>query len=491
MRSLRQSASFLPRTLLFAAASATLSAAPLPPVPLADPAIPGFHFPESEATLTRWITEMTRAANPAVAAAAFEKIHLHGWGLWTALTAETSSVHEGQRLRVFETWLGTDELNDDAAVSVASAVPNAENTSRPALRKLGPLKIRDADREREATAATPATHAEAIANRVLGFVKFDPTAAEHIVRQQLLRADALDALLEGGATQIPPFPATALAVKPLFQIIRVAELPQGRYHALKAWPGPPATARPWAPAPWPGSVWIDLGDGGEGRGAVDPIALADGSTRTNDTTYPLSRFLHHRLSAADAAALNDGKPAPIASAGDIAILVAMHVSGREIARWTWQTFWWVPAPDAPHAPSSAAIAALRPGQLRGAARNYAMSLAYTMLSPDQPYVGGANSTPAVYSYNPWLEARLAAADLPDSRPGLGPDGGVAPNNVGVQTNCMSCHAQSNYNPGQRSTAPGLTGARYVDLGAAEFVGTLQVDFLWSLARRARQPAFSN
>jgi len=163
----------------------------------------------------------------------------------------------------------------------------------------------------------------------------------------------------------------------------------------------------------------------------------------------------------------------------------MHLSSREIARWTWQTFWWTPTPEDPHAPSSAAIGALRPPQLRGAARNYAMSLGYMLLSPDQPYTGGENKGAAVYTYNPWIEARVAAADLPDSQPGLGPDGRAAANNLGIQTNCMSCHARANYNPQKRTTAPRFSGARYTDLIDPQFVGTLQVDLLWSVARHAR------
>jgi len=162
----------------------------------------------------------------------------------------------------------------------------------------------------------------------------------------------------------------------------------------------------------------------------------------------------------------------------------MHVAGREIARWTWQTFWWTPAPDAPPAPSSPAIASQRPPQLRGAARHYAMALAYTMLSPDQPYVGGENAGAAVYAYNPWIEARFGPADLPDSQPGLDPAGRPADNNYGVQTNCMSCHARATYNPNARSTAPRFAGARYVDLIDPQYVGTLQVDFLWAIPRHA-------
>jgi hypothetical protein len=50
---------------------------------------------------------------------------------------------------------------------------------------------------------------------------------------------------------------------------------------------------------------------------------------------------------------------------------------------------------------------------------------------------------------------------------------------------MSCHAQASYNPRGLATAPRFTGARYVDLSDPQFVGTLQVDFLWSIARHAR------
>ena len=114
-----------------------------------------------------------------------------------------------------------------------------------------------------------------------------------------------------------------------------------------------------------------------------------------------------------------------------------------------------------------------------------MALAYTMLTPDQPYVGGENAGTPVYAYNPWIEARLGPAELPDSSPGLDPHGGATGNNFGVQTNCMSCHVRANYNPNLRATAPRFSGARYTDLGDAQFVGTLQVDFLWSLARHAQ------
>ncbi len=465
------------RLLCLAACGAALAARAegIVPEPLPDVHVPGFAFPESEATLTGWVAAASRdtfGAAPAVA-----NIHVHGWGLWTALTAETKQVVDGQPLRVFETWLATDELAADPATPLVTR-PRHRAPLR-TLKKMSIASERPAD-----PIADPADDPEPV-NRVLGFVKFDPTAAAHIARQQLLRAAALDALLDGGAQSIPPFPATALVVKPVFQVIHAADLIDGRYFALKVWSGPPAIPQAYPPAQWPGCVWLDLVGGGNGHGAVDEFPASDGSSRTDETTYPLASIVSYRLSAADADALNQGALATKAAAGDTAVLVAMHVAGREIARWTWQTFWWTPAPDFPPAPSSRAIAGRRPAQLRGAPRHYAMAIAYTLFAPDQPYVGGENVGAPVYAYNPWIEARFAPSDLPDSQSLIDSSGRTLANNTGAQTNCLSCHVRANYNPRLRATAPRFAGLRYTDLGDAQFVGTLQVDFLWSIARHAR------
>jgi hypothetical protein len=458
----------------FAAAAAawarTTLPAPVTAEPLPDPHIAGFRFPEDEATLAQWIATLSRG-EPAAAAGAFEKIHLHAWGLWTAVTAETRQAVAGQRLRVFETWATPDDL--------ATGAPEAGRQRAP-LRALVRQKFSAEPAEADAGLADTAPAA-----RVLGFTKFDPVAAAHIARHGLLQAATLDALRAAGEPQVPVFPPAALAIKPLFQVITAASLVAGRYYPLKAWPGPPDAPRVWGPAQWPGVVWLDVFGGGRGAGAIDGVAAPDGRSRTDETTYPLARLIHYALTAADAAAVNADKPGTGAAAGDYAILVAMHVSTREIARWTWQTFWWTPAPDAPPAPSSADIAALRPAQLRGPARNYALTLAYTMVAPDQPPSGGENAGLAVYAYNPWIETRLAPGDLPDSLPGFAPDGTPAANNFGTQTNCMSCHARANYNPLKLPFAPRFSGARYVDLMDPQFAGTLQVDFLWSLARHAK------
>jgi hypothetical protein len=468
-----------PKALLAGAAlllsALRAGAGPLVAVGLPNPQVPGFRFPEDEATLVTWVR--AAGAGGPDAPAANQNLLLHGWGLWTALTLPTAETENGEALRVFETWFTPQEIDEQPGAASTAALSRTSRHRAPLTdfvqfeHGLGP-------RDRELLAATGS-------ETVFGYVKFDPTAADHVLQQRLLTTAALDQLLAGGAAQIPVFPNTALTLKSAFQLITAKTLVQGRYYRLNVWSGPPATPQAWAPYQWPGVVWIDVLGGGGGNGAIDLEASTDGGSRTDATTYPVSSLINHRISALEAAEFNGGQPGSDVAAGDYAILVAMHVAGREIARWTWQTFWWSPTPDDPQAPISAAIAGLRPAQLAGAPRHYAMALGYEMTAPGQPNVGGQNAGNAIYAYNPYLEARFGPANLPDSLPGNTPEGQPAANNVGVACNCMSCHIRANYNPANLATAPRYAGARYTDLADPQFAGTLQVDFLWSLPELAK------
>jgi len=460
-------------------------------VPLPDPKIPGFQYPESEATIVGWVRQMTSGHDPQDAA--FNKVHLHGWGLWTALTQETDQVLDGQKLRVFETWATPGDLAPlPTGLKSAHTLLLASRPARTPLRKLRQFDHARALRALRAGGDKAKAELEAKAattpeDTAVGFVKYDPSAAAHIVTQGLLSKSALDTLLKAGANQVPAFPATAFALKPVFQPTG-GSLVGGRYYQLPVWSGPPAAPAAFPETDWPGSVWVDMQGGGQGNGEIDKVGKKDGSSRTEATTYPLSSFIYFTLSAADAqlanAARKSGDKTRAVAAGDVNILTAMHVAGREITRWTWQTFWWSPNADSPPPPSSAQIAALRPAQLKGVARHYAMALAYSNLAPADPYVGDSNTGNSVYAYNPYLEARFGPGDLPDSKDGMS-NGQKVANNVGTQTNCMSCHGSANYNPANLSAAPNYTGDRHVNLNDPRFQGTLQVDFLWSLPDNAQ------
>jgi hypothetical protein len=444
-------------------------------VPLPNPQVPGFSFPESEATVLTWVKAM--GAGGVDAPAAFTNVHTHGWGLWTALTLPTGQFDAGENLRVFETWYTPQELAEQPGSTNINLVPAALQPTarkRSAMQSFVQFEHGLDPRDRALMAQANGTET------VFGYVKFDPTAADHVVKQQLFSTTALNQLLMGGDQNIPVFPSTALTLKSAFQIITAKTLVDGRYYRLNVWTGPPTTLQAYGPIYWPGVVWIDIQGGGSGSGQIDMEASTDGGTRTDQTTYPISSIINHRITPSEASEFNTGQPGSNVAAGDYAILVAMHVAGREIPRWTWQTFWWTPTPNDPQLPSSTQIAALRPAQLTGAPRNYAMALGYDMTTPSQPNTGGQNAGSAIYAYNPYLEARFGAPNLPDSEPGNDPNGRPSPNNVGVTCNCMSCHIRANYNPNNLATAPQYSGARYTDLNDPQFSGTLQVDLLWSL-----------
>jgi hypothetical protein len=480
MRSARRRGQVLPRrwlacvvgvfALALSAADAGLPqglapTAAIKPVPLPDPKIPGFVFPEKEATILGWVTANDEKA-----------IDAHTWGIWTALTEDSGETFEGQKLRVFETWNTPGDLQD-----IMSHGASAEVGRDPRPLTL----LRQLNHSRTGVRALSSGGGQAT---VTGFVKYDPSGAEHILKHKLLSATALEALLAAGKTQVPDFPVTAISTKPVFQTL--TPLIGGQYFQLAVWHGPPTPPKPYPSSEWGSSVWIDTKDTGigAGNGSIDMVGSPDGSSRTAATTYGLGRFIHFQLSSTQSAAINaahaaiPGLRARRTRTGDYAALVGMHVTSREIKRWTWQTFWWAPDPNAPPAPSSTAIASHRPAELKGAPRHYAAAIAYQMEVPSQPNTGGENVGNSVYAYNPYLEAPFSPTDLPTSQPGTF-NGQPVANNVGVQTNCMSCHAQASFST---IGPPNLyTGDRYIDLDGPQFNGNLKVDFLWSISDQAQ------
>jgi len=444
------------------------------PVPLPDPGVAGYHFPEPEPVIVGWTQVNDQKA-----------INTHAWGLWTALTQETKETYDNQPLRVFETWVTPEDIQDSGA-KVLQAMPRNPRRFMP----FNQFRLHAKSRELQAAGNGLET--------VTGFVKYDPTAAQHITTHNLFSQSNLCSMLNAGQTEIPTFPTTGVSLKPVFQTLSAKQLVDGRYYMLANWPGTPSTPQPFSSSQWGQCIWIDIQDTSStpGSGQVDTTCNPNGSSRTAATTYGVGQFIHFQLEPQTAQRINAirssaGAKAVEVAGGDYTVLVAMHVTSREMTRWTWQTYWWVPNPSNPAAPSSAAIAALRPPQLTGAPANYAHCTAYSMLQPPQPNTGGQNVGAPVYCFNPWLEAGFGPGDLPDSEP-LTYQGKTLANNVGVQTNCMSCHAQANF-PSTSSGAscltnqnpPNYTGDRYVDLDSPAFKGTLKVDFLWSVADDAK------
>jgi hypothetical protein len=159
-----------------------------------------------------------------------------------------------------------------------------------------------------------------------------------------------------------------------------------------------------------------------------------------------------------------------ASAGDLALLVAMHVATKEISNWTWQTFYWAPDPSNPYSPSSTLAYSNKPAQLSAAASHYAVSVAYLMVTPNQPLIGGTNkNVNAMIGYNPYLEAGFDSTTF-------GFKNKLNPNfKFGVQTNCMSCHALAIV-----ENAAQYSADQYIGLHDLYYLGRVKLDFAWSI-----------
>jgi hypothetical protein len=464
------------------------------PVPLPDPGIPGFKFPEDSATIDAWVQQRAE-----------RKINLHSWGIWVALTAPTTETYGPDKLRVFETWHSKAEVDSimkaKAANKLTMDVEAVATTRRPLVRHLEtPVQFfhsRDPQqRQRLAHSMLQASPGDTASGNqpVFEDVSYNPTAAQTIITRQLFMPGALDAMLKAKRTAIPDFPKNAIAIKPVYEVIPGPNNPKGggKLYKMKVWsqlpPSQLKTPRAFGQKKWSSWVYVDPTNQGKGAGQVYQTGAAGPRTKA-EATYNLTDFVHHTLTADEASIMNAAVPGLNAQAGDYAILVAMHITSREIQRWTWQTVWWAPDPAHAPMPSSPAVVAARPSQLTGAPGHYAMSIAYQMIDPVQPYTGGNSKGMPVYAFNPYLEAgfnnrfggtTVAPAGLVRTPVGLVSD------SVGTQTNCMTCHAQANYAAANDNNGPGYQADTYIDMNGPQFRGRLKVDFLWSVADMAVQ-----
>jgi hypothetical protein len=186
------------------------------------------------------------------------------------------------------------------------------------------------------------------------------------------------------------------------------------------------------------------------------------ATDVNLPKVPLSRFYSFALNKEEAAAINaghliEGSPdigiGRSSKAGDIAILVAMHVATREIDNWTWQTFWW--SFEKPEIPAAV--------KLSGPFDNYQMDVGYSFMKSD--------NTGPVICFNPYMETMFGA--FPPYQPKLS----------GIQSNCMSCHRTAAWPKDEKSKSYIANGV--IDPSKAEdfdryFKDKARTDFLWGL-----------
>lgn len=451
--------------------------------------IPGYRFPEDSSIINGWIKRRDAAS-----------IDRHAWGVWTTLSAYSRQITDGDTLRVYETWPTADEVDEHQKKAGPEEMTMLLQRPRPTRRLSVPKQLfRDPTFLRRLSAKSGlSAHAMAPNSMqpVFESVAYNPAAATFITQNKLFWASTLQGMLDRKQADIPQLPRQSIAIKPVYEVVpgrRGAPL-----YEMKVWTGTTTARTPYDQDKWKNTVYVDIRNRGRGQGQVG----AAGAAPTAATTYNLRDFISFKLTAAEAAALNSQRAGmgdtTVVYPGDYAILVAMHITTKEIKRWTWQTMWWAPDYTNLPLPSSRAIATHRPKELVGAPRHYAMAIAYQMIDPVQPFAGGKSVGRSIYAFNPYLEAGFDSTTFWNASHLKEPSRVLTNsvwvnNNVGVRTNCMSCHAQASFTSLEaiklKKMLPlGYLGNTYVDMGSPKFRNRLRTDFLWSIADRAsRKP----
>lgn len=419
------------------------------PVDFPELDIPGFAFPRDSNTVKGWIESYDTLSQ-----------YQHAWGIWTGLTTLTDQKGSfGDALRVFETWLTPEEIihamnkNDKGLLTNGSDIrSNRANLRVPRQFGHGGLGLRqDIDSVFEAHSYSPSASAYALKNKVFSAIQLAKYAEK--------------------GNSIPPFPDNAITTKPAYKILRASK--GDSIFSIPVWPPDPSSGYPkptgYKESTWNNSIQINI-----------KAKKSDPANRI----YALRDFIYYQMNKEDAEVFNarvEPTRNPNVSAGDIAILVGMHVTTREIANWTWQTYWWVPDAAKPAFPSSKAIADARPAQLTGAARHYAMSITYYMVNPTEPYATSEIVTgKPYYGFNPYLEAKFDSFK-PGELSKVYIDAKTSvPTGVGIRSNCMSCHRMAAVSKVNFQDAPGFVGDAYISQTNPVFKDMLLTDFAWSV-----------
>jgi hypothetical protein len=420
----------------------------------------GYHFPTPAPVITAWIASGNTKA-----------IRQHGWDLWAGMSVDSKETFNGKSLPIWETWYGTEELftpQAGAAAGGATALALTKENRVPGRAFIAPHQFSHMTLKMKGKGGIPGPPAV----QVVSFNKFDPKAAEFIVAPHpgpggamfhYNSGTSLTALNTAWPAATPAdlrttadFPAYAIELKPVMGLVSQTGLTP-----TPLWKGPSDATNATNPSPdtWKTCVLIDPAP--KAKGALRPatpteVKGANPAPGLACQTYlygPLSLLYSFRMSAAEAAAFTKAQQTP-ATAGDYAVLNAMHVNSKEIPLWTWQTFYWQPGADTPNGfPGSKKG---MPTTVKAPWNNYAMCAAYSQTTTP------AGETMQV-CFNPYLET---ATTIP----------------AGITSNCMSCHgvalvpgASANYPPSYIQPIRFFTDPTYYTPSIT------RTDFSWAVA----------
>jgi hypothetical protein len=373
----------------------------------------------------------------------------HAWEIWGGLSTEVEQTVGGQKVKypTFETWV--DEFTvfpqPSTLTSAASLVTGSMTPTTPSHRFTKPkqlLKRSNDGRHLGEAALQPTSPTPRVVT-----VKYTKEIYEGVWSHQYYRTDVMNTLNQGWTKTSPPTPLAdrnvepfddrSIMIKPTYQIVKgkVATL-------VNYWTGPAASTTPSSPA-FP--TWTN-------KMLVLPPGM-QGVSLQGVPNVSVDQFYHFQLNKTEAAYIN-GMGQGTFEEGDYAILVAMHVSSREIDKWTWQTFWW--SIEKPKIPAAVA------GRIAPPFDHYDAAVGYSYTTgPDSP--AGLN----VVCFNPYLEADFDNSTF------------VRPGQLGIESNCMSCHRAAAWPaPNLPNNAQYLTANGILKPDDPYFQGMTKVDFVW-------------
>lgn len=416
----------------------------------------------------------------------------HAWDVWLAMNADSGQRYNGTPLPVWETWYDSTvvyKLDEGPAVAATDSAQGGDVLmAKKPKRSVGsqrrfhrPNQFFKGHTAPTSTARTDANPVTGNAGLLLTFNRFTQEMKDHVWNNSYWSKQMLTNLNTNWPASTPiaqraikPFPNTSIMTKPVFWIISGTEPTMVPYWNGLGSNASTNTANPANPT-WKQCVLAD--PTGKAKNDQDRVCNQGqpGQTTMKAGTYQVvpvsatpaqSAFYAFQLTQQEVDDLkqfadelgNSNVNVSQVSVGNFALLVAMHVSTREIDNWTWQTFWWQPnlsqlAADPPTAMSP-------PATIPKPWNQYAGCTAYYMVTPP----GAPNGQPRL-CYNPYLETDLTGLRGKE-KTGQG---------TGVQSNCMTCHRAAAWPTNQYAIAFELDPGNPI-----WFTGNTKVDFAWSM-----------
>jgi hypothetical protein len=422
----------------FVPSASAQSKPPLNPQPInlpkEPPTSPG-SFPVTADTVNGWVNNNDQ-----------NSIREHGWALWQGITSITP---QSEGWPVFDTWYTDTEVEAGKPTSPKASLFKA---TRAAGRPTHHFEDFEQFHHAKVPNIKSALHKLVIGpapggNQVIGFNKFNADYANFVWSNNYNTAAGLWNIQNSWPVGTPaaqrtiaPLPNTAIGLKPVYQVVN-GPTHHGGLTVLPYWLGDLTTgpsnsnnqANPTF-GTWNQCVVVYT----LAQAPTSQIAQTCANGQQPSGYVNVKEFFSFPLTADEAKGICSqtvGQPDVqcAVKAGDVAVLVAIHMTTREDDNWTWQTFWWNYGQKHPYGPPPASIP--KPFS------NYAMCTAYSMTTNPPNSLTGQN----VLCYNPYLETGLTAV-------------------VGTQSNCMSCHtaAALGNNPNNPPAPnPPQTGLAYV------------------------------